>query len=495
MNGSLYGICFDENSAAIHYHPPVKLAANYNMSLFFFWQEILLLQTTANEKIRKPCNHFIYCQNCNGAANGTNFLPISIKAGYCCFKRGIDYALHPGLYKYNSKQQIEKLFVNLTNSTSKPLLEKQFYLLLAKFTEKIGCGHTYLNPLNLEENIPALYMPEKILPFCFVIIDRKFIITHNLSADSTLKRGTEITKINGYATSQIIDSLLHVSRADGKNAIGKKLANMELVPEQVNKYKLTDIFLPLFFPSIKNDFIVETKSIDNKITTAKINGITTAQRGGIYKKRYGIVPKGENALKVQMLNDSTFNFKIGTFSFFGEENPFTKIIDSLFLELSNHKKINNLILDIRTNEGGSTEARNSLLKYILPKDFVVKDYRERPFYSFLEVSKKLLPFLNTWDESFYDPKPDSIFKKNEFGFYEDQSTTANNNFVDFKINSNSFKGNVYLMTSPVNSSAAFEFAWVIKQYNAGKIVGEKTGGTKQGLNGGKFFFKAPVFEN
>lgn len=417
------------------------------------------------------------------------FYPSQLKEEISVLKEALT-TLHPGLYKYNTKQQIENLFAELNSKTKKPLNEKEWYLLLAKFTEKIGCGHTYLNPLNLEDNIPFLYMPKKVMPFCFVIIDKKFILTHNLSADTTLKKGTEITKINGIYTSQIIDSLLQVSRADGKNAIGKKLRNIELVPEQVAKYNLIDIFLPLFFKNVKEEFVIETKTLENKVATFKIAGVSTAQRGSLYKKRYGIVPKGENSLKVQMLNDSTCYFKIGTFSFFGDDNPFTKVIDSLFLSLANNKKVKNLILDLRTNEGGSTDARNSLLKYILPKDFEAKEYQERPFYSFLEVPNRLIPFLSTWDDSFFDPKPDSIYKKNEFGFYEDQSLNSNNrkNFEDFKINSNSFKGNTFLMTSPVNSSAAFEFAWVFKQYKAGKIVGETTGGTKQGLNGGRFFF-------
>ncbi len=417
------------------------------------------------------------------------FYPSQLKQEISVLKEALT-TLHPGLYKYNTKQQMEKLFSELNSKTQKPLNEKELYLLLAKFTEKIGCGHTYLNPLNLEDNIPVLYMPKKVLPFCFVILDRKIILTHNLSSDTTLKKGTEITKINGINALQLIDSLLQVSRADGKNAIGKKLRNIELVPEQVAKYNLFDIFLPLFFKNVNEEFIIETKSIENKVAIFKINGVSTAQRASIYKKRYGIVPKGENSLKVQILNDSTCYFKIGTFSFFGEDNPFTKVIDSLFLSLANNKKVKNLILDLRTNEGGSTDARNSLLKYILPSDFEAKEYQERPFYSFLEVPKRLIPFLSTWDDSFFDPKPDSIFKKNEFGFYEDQSVNSNNrkNFEDFKINRNGFKGNIFLMTSPVNSSAAFEFAWVFKQYKAGKIVGEKTGGTKQGLNGGRFFF-------
>lgn len=425
----------------------------------------------------------------NGQEISRTFYPSQLKEEMGVLKEALT-TLHPGLYKYNTKSQIEKLFAELSDKTKKPLNEKEWYLLLAKFTEKIGCGHTYLNPLNLEDNIPFLYMPGKVMPFCFVVLDRKFILTHNLSSDTSLKRGIEITKINGIKASQIIDSLLQVSRADGKNAIGKKLKNIELVPEQVAKYNLIDIFLPLFFKHIKEEFVIETRTIENEVATHKIAGVSTSQRGSLFKKRYGIVPKGENSLKVQMINDSTCYFRVGTFSFFGEDNPFTKVIDSLFLSLAGNKKVKNLILDLRTNEGGSTDARNALLKYILPGDFEAKNYRERPFYSFLKVPERLIPFLSTWDDSFFDPKPDSIYKKNEFGFYEDQSLNSNSrkNFEDFKISSNGFKGNVFLMTSPVNSSAAFEFAWVFKQYKAGKIAGETTGGTKQGLNGGRFFF-------
>jgi hypothetical protein len=221
-----------------------------------------------------------------------------------------------------------------------------------------------------------------------------------------------------------------------------------------------------------------------------VKGVTVAKRAAVYKSIYGKVPKGENALKTSLLNDSTCYLKAGTFSFFGSDNPFTKLVDSLFFYLSENKSIKNLIIDIRSCEGGSSEARNTLLAYVLPKNFEAKNYRERPFFSFLEVPKNLIPFLNTWDDSFFDPKPGSIFKKNEFGFYEDQSAASNGNknFDDFTVHPNRFKGNIYLMTSPVNSSAAFEFAWVFKQYKAGTIVGEKTGGTKQGLNGGRFFF-------
>lgn len=39
-----------------------------------------------------------------------------------------------------------------------------------------------------------------------------------------------------------------------------------------------------------------------------------------------------------------------------------------------------------------------------------------------------------------------------------------------------------------NSSATFQFAEVIQRYRLGTLVGEPTGGSKRGINGGAFFF-------
>lgn len=69
------------------------------------------------------------------------FYPSQLKEEISVLKEALT-TLHPGLYKYNTKQQIEKLFAELNSKTKKPFNEKEWYLLLAKFTEKIGCGHT-----------------------------------------------------------------------------------------------------------------------------------------------------------------------------------------------------------------------------------------------------------------------------------------------------------------------------------------------------------------
>jgi hypothetical protein len=417
------------------------------------------------------------------------FEPYQLRADIDVLKQAFT-TLHPGLYRYNSPRAVDSLFAVLYAAAKRPLGEKAFYLLLARFAAQIRCGHTYLNPLNLEENVLFQYMPKEVFPFCTRLLERRLVITHNLTGDSTIARGFEIVAINGIAIERVVDSLLLVSRADGKNGLPKMLSNLEILPAKTGQYTLFDIFFPLFFGVRSSGFVITFLDNNNQKVSKVIKGISPAERSKQFATRFEPVPRGAKALKAQLLNDSTCYLSIGTFSFWGADDPFAKFTDSVFSALQQNPRIKYLILDLRKNEGGSGAARDRLLSYILPRNFSAKEYSERRFFSYLTVPENLLPFLGKIDDAGFAPKADTIFTRNEFGFFEDQKSRAkgSRNFSDFAINEKRFGGQVFLMTSPVNSSAGFEFAWVFQQYQAGVIVGEPTGGTKQGLNGGNFFF-------
>jgi C-terminal processing protease CtpA/Prc len=51
-----------------------------------------------------------------------------------------------------------------------------------------------------------------------------------------------------------------------------------------------------------------------------------------------------------------------------------------------------------------------------------------------------------------------------------------------------FRGKLFVIVDPSNSSATFQFARLIKEKRLGTLVGEPTGGNLRGINGGAFFF-------
>src|SRR5689334_15129327 len=91
-------------------------------------------------------------------------------------------SLHPGIYRYNSPRQLQGYFDTLFQLCSLPADEKVFYVRLAQLAEKIKCGHTYLNPLNLSDAAANRILPARVIPLFFVVSPgNKIIITHNLS--------------------------------------------------------------------------------------------------------------------------------------------------------------------------------------------------------------------------------------------------------------------------------------------------------------------------
>jgi hypothetical protein len=394
--------------------------------------------------------------------------------------------LHPGLYRYNTEEQIRVYFDELRTKCNGSLDERAFYVLLSQLAQKVKCGHTYLNPLNLDSSTKNRFLPKNIIPFFFqVVSENKLIVIHNLSNNNSIKRGDEIFAINGIPSHTIIDSLLTVSRSDGENSIGKKLNNINETPDEADAYSLFDIYFPLFFPSNAETFNLTTKRLTSYSHTAtNVKAISFEKRIANYEKSFGEIPVGEKTWDYKIKNPHTAYMKFGTFAFWNSDFNGIKFVDSIFNDLSKRPKIKNLIIDIRNNEGGDNTG-NYILSYITSKKIGCDD-PDRVCYRYLSIPDSLLNYLSTWDNSFKKPKDPAKFAVNEIGLYE---LKAGNEPCDFiKPNQNRFKGNTYLLTNAKNSSAGYEMARNFKVSKLGKIVGETTGGSQEGINGGEFFF-------
>lgn len=404
-------------------------------------------------------------------------------------------SLHPGLYRFNTPEQIQSYFASLNNRCGKPMDERKFYILLAQLAEKIKCGHTYLNPLNLDKATQQRILPERVIPVFFEVVDgKKFIITHNVSGIDAMTRGDEITAINNIPVRRIIDSLLTVSRSDGRNALGKKLNNINETPDEAESYSLFDIFFPLFFPyegEIMTITVSEKKksvglgvSLGKDVRDVEVYPVTLAERVMLYTKQFGRVPAGELSWDYKMLDKETAYMKFGTFAFWNSKFDTKRYIDSIFLDLSKRPSIKNLVVDIRNNEGGDNSG-DYILSYLTTKKIGCDD-PDRRCYRYLVVPDSIAGHLDTWDNSFKRPKDPAKFTLNELGLYEQKAGSEPCDYIEPK--PYVFTGNKYLLTNAKNSSAGYEMARNFRRAGLGTIIGETTGGSQQGINGGEFFF-------
>lgn len=394
-------------------------------------------------------------------------------------------SMHPGLYRYNTASQIRAYFSDLRKACSRPADEKKFYVLLSQLAAKIHCGHTYLNPNNLGNEVAARIFSERVLPLFFKVVEKKLVITHNVSEWPTLRAGDEIVSINGQSSQKIIATLLTVSRGDGKHAYAKQLDNISETPDEGTKPSLFDIYHPLFFPFDQPYYWLVVRSFGaTQVKKVTLLATTLKKRILVYEERYGKIPAVEKSWDYTMIDTKTAYMKFGTFAFWNSDFKPKRYVDSIFKDVIARRQVKNLVIDIRGNEGGDNTG-DYILSYLTNKPIGCNDPDHR-CYRYLRIADSLLPFLKTWDKTFSRPKDPKQFFKNGLGLWERLPDTAA--CITATPQPIQFTGNIYLLTDAKNSSAGYEMARDFKTYQLGTIVGEMTGGSQQGINGGEFFF-------
>ena len=144
---------------------------------------------------------------------------------------------------------------------------------------------------------------------------------------------------------------------------------------------------------------------------------------------------------------------------------------SSFKELRK-KNTQNLVIDLRSNGGGSVTNSNLLTKFIVDKPFKIADSlyalnRTTPYRKYQKDKFSNALFLLFMTKR----KKDGNY---HFGYYERKKFKPKRK--------NHFDGQVYILTGGNTFSASTLFAQKVKDQNNVLIVGEETGGGAYGNN-------------
>ena len=394
-------------------------------------------------------------------------------------------SIHPGLYRYNTKQQIDNYFKEADARTNQSLPLRNFFVLLSQLNQKLHCGHSFVSYYNNKSAIRNEVYSKVFMPLLFKVIENKFVITHSLISGDEVSTGSEIVAINNIPVKRIIDSLLTVSKADGRNGRNKQLDNITIYPKEIGikRYTLFDIYFPLFFKKDLNnlEYGVSIKQ-NGKIKNLIVKGLSKEEREKQFIAKYGNFPVDKQSWSTREINSNTLLFKLGDFATYNWKFDFNKYLDSIFSHIK-AKGYKNLIMDIRENEGGADEARDAVLSYLTSKPIGCANSVRR-LYRYTSIPDSLSPYLQTWDDDFKKPKQGYV--KTVDGFYEKQPNSEG--CAEITPRPNHFTGKIFLITDVTNSSATFIMADCVKRNKLGIVVGETTGGSQQGINGGEIIF-------
>lgn len=341
--------------------------------------------------------------------------------------------IHPNIYQEISKDSFQLHYERIKENLPVMISNVRFYATCARLTSLFRTAHT--KPMaNIIENGMQKFFRNNF-PYEIRIIKNRIFIIDNYTLLDRIPKGSEILEINNKNVTQIINEW-------------SQLASYE--SEAYRNFLITNrahIGIWNDFRSFKIKYKeYRTEKLKKKIVT------------GGYLSNFVMGRKKSNGKKPTLLYKE-LSPDIGYLGFFSfhDLDTYKDFFKTTFTELQN-KKIKNLIIDIRGNQGGHTIIGCELMQYIFHQPFAEVDSSIRKVSNELIATGKVDRILGS------DKKvPGKIYSQP---------------FKLFPLNENPvrFDGKTYLLIDNATFSAGQGFASSYKCYGEGTIVGEETGG-------------------
>jgi hypothetical protein len=375
--------------------------------------------------------------------------------------KNVVLAMHPVIGIYKTKNYTIGLFNDFINSLNDSLTEKQFRIKTKFILNDLHCGHT-------EASASRAYLKaaskQKLAfsPYVFIPVQNKIYVlaTASKKRDTLLKRGTEITKINGVSSDTMLAVCARLITTDGFNTSGKD----HYLKLGFNSY------YPAVFGS-PDTFMVEYKK-GKELKTVKYTPVKVKSFPAI-----PLLPKEDSLfttykrahIKFKYLDTTkkTMLLKLNSFS----RRKYVKAYKKIFKQLKENQT-ENLVLDLRYNGGGSLENSYKLLSYLLDSSKTQTLRTGIKKYPYKKYTKGNVWFkMMRWGFKF-------IAKKKTI------NDTDNYVYTIKPIKKNHYKNKVYVLINGGSFSASCLVGAYLKFHNRAVFIGEETSGAIEGCNAG-----------
>lgn len=386
--------------------------------------------------------------------------------------QGLD-KFHSGMYWYTPKDSIDLAFQNAKSKITNDLNVFEFHKIIAPLVALSREDHTDIflpkevkEETNKNGNI-------RFLPLTVVFLGEKLYCTNNASNSSTKIENLEIERINGEKPKEIVAKIGNLFASDGYI---KTVKYSDLSGFNFSKYYY-------YYYGIIEKYEVKFKEIAEPIT---INSLPVSQINTNLKKNISIVrEKIENEpLLFKIINPKTAYLDIQTFSddIIKEDSKYRTLKNFLmhsFFEIKD-KNIENVIINVSRN-GGGTEGNEGLLY-----SYFGDNYQK---YSKVRAKTQKVILNNGIDKPiklkvFGLLERTFVNKKMNDGSFERKNNIGLGLMAYKKSPKNKFKGDVYVIISPITYSGGSEFSNMMYSKGLATFIGQETGGGYYGNTSG-----------
>jgi len=384
--------------------------------------------------------------------------------------------VHAGYDRYTPRRVLDTAFARLNVRAAQPMTDVELYHDIALLLAQIRCNHTkaeYPDALQKYRNTHDTHLPMRVRVFG----KRMFVAA---SASPLLARGSEIVSINGVNTTDIITKLSRYAAVDGFTDFARATLlerDADLMGSDLDHYWPVEFG----FPTQWTIGIKDVSGVSRDITLAPISY-------AIWQRLTGdtVTVDFANGTRVTRLDDTTSLLTVRSFVNYRTPVNADSLFRGIFTAL-NAANVRHLIIDLRENGGGSDDASNALLRYLIDKPVQpLLSIRRRT----INVDSTLRRSFSTWSDptEIFAPSP-ALFVRRFDGWYAERGADA-----IVTPASAAYRGHVSVLVGRRDGSATTMLLAVLQQAGARsgrlRLVGEETGGSAEGVTAGQVLFLA-----
>lgn len=403
----------------------------------------------------------------------------SMRADLALFRK-IREAANSGVNKYRSTKEIDSIYRWAEKQISNSSSYLDFYNILWGITDFEGSLHNSLHlPPKVRKHLRE--EPDGYFPYPIKIIQGKALVNKD---SLEIPLGSEILSINYLGIEEIIPKLHKYYTTDGFNKTGKEIG---LNSNFSSYYRLA-------FGRQKSFLISYRSSITNAIMQIETSSIARKEYYENFKARHSKTYDGPSyevdidpPYTFELIDNTIGHLCIYSFSIgWNEKHPkhieYVHFLDSIF-DFIDVKGINDLIVDVRHNGGGSDPNDLVTYSYLTNRNFSENidawvTFLKPPYWKYV---KEVSIFSKPFEKKAYYKALNGDFPVKKGNRYYQDSTSS-----DRKVrepNRLAFQGNIYLLVSPRTASAGSLFAAMVAGNENTKTIGRETQGGYYGHNG------------
>lgn len=367
--------------------------------------------------------------------------------------------IHPGQFMHCSKTNFDKCYDSLVRSINSDLTPMAHYCKTQFLVAKIKDGHTWVDNSTIRSGL----QDRLVFPFSIHVSKNTCIISKCGLQKYDSLIGSVILGINGKNISDIVVKASSLMSIEGANetAINNSLE-----------------YLPFYYFLIdtSSQFTVQLIGKDGTVKQATVSGVS--YKSFVKRTRKIVEPIKQDfpSPNIAVLTINTFN-KVD-FEF--KKIDYEKYIDDFFKQVSK-EKIENLIIDVRNNNGGSAEISSYLFSYLSDKPYFYFDYVGKKYRS----ADSLKQYCTTPN---YLINPDTT--KN---VYQGDLYCEKQGYWWYGLQKNKkkfYSGKLGVLINGACFSTTGHFLTLLRDNNIGQLIGECSQGSFYSNDGG-IMFKLP----